>query len=137
MKAIHKFAMEQVAAMEAVNKKFQDGTRSRDVTFQDFAEYPFRQWVEVSEGISIFFIEYNEKYYVLKCRMQGDSLDGAAILTDHRHSTHSELFLLIQGYMRDNLDPSIDLTENDTHVYERGTPHEPVGSNELLIIGWR
>lgn len=137
MKAIHKFAKDQLDAIEAVNKKFQDGTKRQDITYNDFRQYPLRKWIEVSPGIQLFFLEYNEKYYVIKCKMKGKLPTDEAVLSEHEHSTHGELFLLIEGYMRDNLDPTIHLTENDTHIYSRGVAHEPVGLNELLIIGYR
>lgn len=137
MKAIHKFALDQLKSIQSVNAKFQDAEHSRDVTYEDFKSYPLREWCEISPGIMIFFLEYNEKYYVLKCKMKGDLPKGEAILADHKHSTHDELFLLIEGYMRDNLNANIHLTENDVHIYFRGVSHEPIGYNELLIIGKR
>lgn len=131
MKAIHEFARDQVAAIKRVNAKFQNKDQVEDVKFEEFQNYPERVWVEVDKGIFIFIHKYTDKFYIIECKMKG-------FLAAHKHSDFSELFVLIEGWMKDNMDETIHLTtQNDNHVYDIGRVHEPIGENRLVIIGKR
>lgn len=123
------WASRQAARINKVNEKWADVDHV-NMYFEDIGAYEIGLRTTIYPGIDIKVLEYNDKYYALHCWMDGD-------LPKHKHPRHSEIFHLIMGYMKDNVNIEVHLTAGDRHVYNPDEFHEPRGKCELLIIGKR
>lgn len=103
---------------------------SVDVTFKDIGDHPIGVNISLTDGVIINIKQYNQKYYIVDCWMDGT-------LSDHYHSTHKEVFICIDGEMRDNINKNILLKKGDITTYDINKNHEPTGKCELIIIGYK
>ena len=66
--------------------------------------------------------------YVKVAKVQGQ-------LTWHSHENEDELFLVLKGHLRIELEQgSVELGEGDVFVVPKGTRHNPVAVNECHIL---
>jgi len=69
-----------------------------------------------------------DEAYVKVAKLKGQ-------LTWHSHDGEDELFLILQGHLRIELeDRAVELGEGDLYVVPKGVRHNPVAEEECLVM---